>query len=156
MSRAVSVDPEVQQLGRAVKTVRERLKLTQAQAAEAGEMTSQYWGMHETGKVPGIVKPATQRALLDALTRAAGLDEPLGLGVLEEALEAAGAPAAGRLARMARELGPVGGEAETRRAVFPVPEGDVVIEIPAAMTPEGFKQVEAYIAVFLKANSPKG
>lgn len=161
------IDPEVLRVGEAVKTLRERIGLTQAQAADACDpiMTSQYWGMHETGRVPGIFKPATQRKLVDALNAAAGdrLAEPVTLQDLEDVIRVGpgvGEPPArfdradGRAARLARELDRP--DPNTRRAVFPTPDGDAVIEIPAHLTPEGFKMVEAYLAVFLKGNAPKG
>ncbi len=56
------------------------------------------------------------------------------------------------MARLARELGP---PSDARQAVFPVSDGDVVISFPPNMTPDGFKELEAYFAIFLKANAPK-
>lgn len=158
MPRKTTVDPEVMQLASAIKALRDALDVTQEHAAECADppMTSQYWGMHETGKVPGIFKPAVQRKLLDALSKAAELAEPLTLDDLERAMrgEGPGAPEpAGRLARLAHELGPRP-DPSKRRSVFSLSDGDVVIEIPSALTPAGFKQLKGYLAIFLEAANP--
>lgn len=154
------VDPDVATTSRAVAVLRSRFGLKQHEAAAAAGMSTQYWNMHETGKVPGIVKPATQRKLIDGLNaavKARGEADPgLTLGDLDAILHGDGPPggdANGRLARMARELGGGRGERsqadlDTRQAVFPTRDGDVVIQFPASMSPAGFKDLEAYFAVF--------
>lgn len=157
-----TTDDDTRQLGGALRTLRDSLGLTQGQAGDAAEpvMTAQYWGMHETGKVPGIFKPSVQRKLIEALNKASEKDRattgrpPLTVGDLQAALDAP-PPPAGRMARLARELGGVAEpgaayDASGAEAVFPTRDGAVVIRLPAAMTPEGFKDLEAYFAVFMQ------
>ncbi len=164
MPRSRTIDPDVAQIGKAVARLREAAAKDLTQDACAACMdppiTPQYWGMHERGEVPGIVKPKRQRDLIAAISKAADLADPLSLDDLDAAIDGDEAtprqdPAAGRLVRLARELAPGAPDPNKRRAVFPIPDGDVVIEIPAQLTPAGFKQVEAFLAVFLKANTPK-
>jgi hypothetical protein len=155
MPKAIEVDDDVMRPARGIKAMRERHGLTQRQAAEAHarDISYQYWAMNESGKVPGIVKPATQRELLDAISKAAGLENPLTLEDLAKAMDDHAPPASDqRSQRLASSL--VGARPE-RQAVFPTSDGDVVFSFPADMTAEGFRELEAYFSVFVKANTPR-
>lgn len=155
------VDGDTLKVGRAVAFLRERVGLTQAQAAEAVPapgMTNQYWQMHEAGRVPGIHKPATQRKLIEALNAASGVEPPLTMQDLEAAIAGGDHPIGrsveSRMARIAREVaGPPTPKAASTpapaQAVFPTRDGDVVFNYPPNMTPEGYRDLEAYFAVFL-------
>lgn len=143
-----TTDEDALRIGRAVARLRERRGMTQEAAAAAAQpqMTFQYWGMHERGQVPGIYKTERQRQLVQALD--------LTLQDLADELsgEADGDPGQDRLARMARELN--GGD--IKRAVFPLQDGEVVITLPANLTPAGFKQLSDYMAIFLRSSAPEG
>lgn len=137
-------------IGRAIAFLRERAGLTQEQAGERAGMTAQYFGMHELGKVKGLTHPEVQQKLLRAVDAT-----PEDLEAALNEISGDDTPAA-RIARMARELGspaPAAGPA-VRQAVFPTADGDVVITLPAHFTPAGFKQLEEYFAVFIRANAP--
>lgn len=150
------IDDETMRLGRAIEALRRRLKLTQEQAGAAAEpqMTSQYWGMHETGRVPGIFKPAVQRKIIAALNAASGIEPPLTLDDLAGAIDES--VATERLTRMARELQPVASPAgdrgpgpETLEAIFPTRDGRVVVRYPARLTAGGANDLETYLTAFL-------
>lgn len=144
----------MQVTARAVQRLRKRLGVTQRQAAEAHEddITYQYWAMNETGKVPGVVKPATQRKLLRALSRAADMPEDLTLEDLSHEMGADGGRDLGTATQALPR--PVRGRL-TRHAVFPTSSGDVEFTFPAEMTPEGFREMEAYFKVFVQAHTLK-
>lgn len=143
---------DVAGLSRAIATLRKRFGISQEAASQAHEddISKQYWGMHERGGVPGIVKPATQRKLLAAISKAAGLAEPLTLQDLQAELAAPSVnPAEARALRMAGAFTPRGAPAG-RQAVFPLSTGDAVVQLPAAMTPEACAELEAYLQALLK------
>lgn len=148
-----NIDEDAIRAGDALRRLRKRLDLTQAQAAAAheAEMTPQYWGMHETGRVPGIHKPAVQRALVEALSRASG--QQVTVEDLAAELRPGGASfETPRIGRLAAALSDRGGD-DVREAVFPTIDGDVVVRFPGHMTPDGFKDLEAYLAVFLRTQT---
>lgn len=158
------VDDDVAQMGLAVKAIREGLRdhgvhVTQAMAADALDppVTAQYWGLIEQGRVPQIRKPAYRQKLAEALNRAyaEAAGRPLAPPVTPDDIAgvATASPQLARLARMARELVPHD-PADRVEAVFPLREGEVVIQIPANLTPAGFRQLEDFFALFLKANAP--
>lgn len=147
---------DVSRAARAIAALRERAGVTQRQVAEAheDEISYQYVGQHETGKVPGIVKPATQRKMLAAISKAAKLEHPLTLEDLaDEMAPTNGVAEDPRAFRMGQAL--LGGARRPtdRQAVFPTTAGEVVISFPADMDAAGFRELEAYLAVFLKART---
>lgn len=152
MAGKARIDDDALRVGRAVARLRERVGVTQAAAGAAYPdkeegITSQYWAMIENGKVPGVFKPAMQRKILDALNAASGTGEPLTSEDLERELTAAGPEAS--MARLARELGrPLPSDAE--RFEFSTVDGPVVLTMPGHLSPEGFKDLEAFVAVFLQ------
>jgi transcriptional regulator with XRE-family HTH domain len=156
-SKPRSADPDVMRAARAIKAMREGLGLTQRQVAEhhPNDISYQYVAMNENGQVPGIVKPATQREMLQALSAAAQLDPPLTLEDLAAAMARvdqadAAAEAGDPLAlRLANAIQP---KAE-RQAVFPTREGDITFTFPADLSPDGFRELEAYFQAFVKANT---
>lgn len=147
------VDEDARRLGRALARLRERVGVTQQQAGEAygeGEgITSQYWAMHENGKVPGIFKPAVQRKVIEALNRASGAEPPLTIEDLEREISAQGGPDS-RMARIARELGATAPHDGGERFEFMTSDGPVVLNLPARLTSGGFEDLEAFLAVFLQ------
>lgn len=155
MAKATEISDDVLRMARAVKGLRERYNVTQRQVADAhvDEISFQYVGMNEQGKVPGIVKPATQRKLLDAISKAANLSSPLTLDDLAAAAD--GGLADGGPGRALRAAASLRSAMPERQAVFPTSEGDVVFSYPADMTQEGFRELEAYFAVFVSVNAPK-
>lgn len=152
------VHPDVTRAARAVKMLREELKLTQRQVSEAHprQLTYQRIAQVEQGKVPGIVKPQTQREMLAALSNAARLETPLTLddfaGYMDRLDTATVEQEGGDLLalRLARTLAPPKAE---RQAVFPTREGDVIFTFPADLSPQGFREIEAYFQAFVQANS---
>jgi transcriptional regulator with XRE-family HTH domain len=62
-------DSDVRALGEALATLRRERGLSQAEAGARLDMTSQGWGLYESGKRPGLFRPDVQRrltAVLDA------------------------------------------------------------------------------------------
>lgn len=113
-------------------------------------MTPQYWGMHETGRVPSIHKPAVQRKLIDALNAAAALAEPLTVADLQAELSAGPELADGAGHRTKPSVSPPAPD-PVREAVFPTCDGPVVIRYPAVMTSAGVVQLECYLSVLANA-----
>lgn len=155
MPKATDPEDDVMRAAGGIRLLREGLKLSQPKAAEHHEpdISAQYWSMTETGKVPGVVKPSTQRKLLAALSKAANLETPLTLNDLQAAMDRVFSEGeAPRAQRLAAALAPPRAE---RQAVFPTSDGDVVFTYPADLSPEGFRELEAYFQVFVKASTAK-
>ncbi len=60
-------DPEVLCLGEALAALRRERGLSQAEAGARVNMTSQGWGLYESGRRPGLFRPDVQRRLTAAL-----------------------------------------------------------------------------------------
>lgn len=135
-------------IGRAIALLRERAGLTQEQAGDAAGMSAQYFGMHELGKVKGLAHPEVQHKLLRAVN---ATPEDLDTILAELTDET---PSVARIARIARELGSSPSGPPMRQAIFPTSEGDVTVILPANFSPAGFKQLEDYLAVFIRSNIP--
>ena len=90
MSRFVP-DPEVLRLGEALAALRRERGLSQAEAGARLAMTSQGWGLYESGRRSGLFRPDIQRRLTGALD---ATPEDLALRLAAPALPAAGPVAA--------------------------------------------------------------
>lgn len=66
MARFAS-DPDAAALGEGLATLRRQAGLSQAEAGARIGMTSQGWGLYESGKRPGLFRPDVQRRLTGAL-----------------------------------------------------------------------------------------
>ncbi|CAN5119993.1 hypothetical protein BH09PSE1_BH09PSE1_04650 [soil metagenome] len=83
---------EVSRLGEALAALRRDQGLSQAEAGARLEMTSQGWGLYESGKRPGLFRPDVQRRLTGAL----GLSiEDLALAAARNAGDASNGAASG-------------------------------------------------------------
>lgn len=60
-------DSDARRLGEALARLRRERGLSQAEAGERAGMTSQGWGLYESGKRPGLFRPDVQRRLTAAL-----------------------------------------------------------------------------------------
>ena len=60
-------DSDARRLGEALAALRREAGLSQAEAGERVGMTSQGWGLYESGKRPGLFRPDVQRRLTAAL-----------------------------------------------------------------------------------------
>ncbi|MFN3669660.1 MAG: helix-turn-helix domain-containing protein [Brevundimonas sp.] len=60
-------DSDARRLGEALAALRRQRALSQAEAGRRAGMTSQGWGLYETGKRPGLYRPDVQRRLTAAL-----------------------------------------------------------------------------------------
>ena len=60
-------DSDVRRLGEALAALRRERGLSQAEAGQRAGMTSQGWGLYESGKRPGLFRPDVQRRLTLAL-----------------------------------------------------------------------------------------
>ena len=60
-------DNDARRLGEALAALRRDRALSQAEAGRRAGMTSQGWGLYETGKRPGLYRPDVQRRLTAAL-----------------------------------------------------------------------------------------
>ena len=90
MARFAS-DPDAAALGEGLATLRRHAGLSQAEAGARIGMTSQGWGLYESGKRPGLFRPDVQRRLTGALD---ATPEDLAL-VLARAAPPTTAPASG-------------------------------------------------------------
>ncbi len=60
-------DPQLNALGEALADLRREAGLSQAEAGGRVTMTSQGWGLYESGRRPGLFRPDVQRRLTAAL-----------------------------------------------------------------------------------------
>lgn len=60
-------DPDIRALGEALAYLRRDRGLSQAEAGRRAGMTSQGWGLYESGRRPGLFRPDVQRRLVAAL-----------------------------------------------------------------------------------------
>lgn len=60
-------DDDARRLGEALAALRRERGLSQAEAGRLAGMTSQGWGLYESGKRPGLFRPDVQRRLTQAL-----------------------------------------------------------------------------------------
>lgn len=60
-------DNEARRLGEALAALRRDADLSQAEAGQRVGMTSQGWGLYESGRRPGLFRPDVQRRLTHAL-----------------------------------------------------------------------------------------
>jgi transcriptional regulator with XRE-family HTH domain len=60
-------DPQLNALGDALATLRREAGLSQAEAGARLGMTSQGWGLYESGRRPGLFRPDVQRRLTAAI-----------------------------------------------------------------------------------------
>lgn len=95
-------DAEARTLGDALARLRRDQGLSQAEAGARAGMTSQAWGLYESGKRPGLFRPDTQRRLaqaigctVEALSLQAGLDKPVPPPQTESGVRSAGRAFAG-------------------------------------------------------------
>ncbi|RZJ05564.1 MAG: XRE family transcriptional regulator [Brevundimonas sp.] len=102
-------DNDVRRLGEALAGLRRERGLSQAEAGQRAGMTSQGWGLYESGKRPGLFRPDVQRRLTLALDTT---PEALALGLEEPAVDAPAPPSTGV---SARPRAFVGGPVETRK-----------------------------------------
>jgi len=90
-------DPDIRALGEALAALRRDRGLSQAEAGRRAGMTSQGWGLYESGRRPGLFRPDVQRRLVAALD-ASPEDLALARSQQQDAAERA-APEAGLQAR---------------------------------------------------------
>ncbi|MDP1777159.1 MAG: helix-turn-helix transcriptional regulator, partial [Brevundimonas sp.] len=60
-------DSDARRLGEALAALRRDRALSQAEAGRGAGMTSQGWGLYETGKRSGLFRPDVQRRLTAAI-----------------------------------------------------------------------------------------
>lgn len=82
-------DPHALALGEALSALRRERGLSQAEAGQRIGMTSQGWGLYESGRRPGLFRPDVQRRLLAALD---ATPEDLALRMTAPATEAPPSP----------------------------------------------------------------
>lgn len=85
-------DSDVRALGEALAALRRDRGLSQAEAGARVAMTSQGWGLYESGKRPGLFRPDVQRRLTAALDAS---PEDLALAAARAQEGQAAAPATG-------------------------------------------------------------
>jgi transcriptional regulator with XRE-family HTH domain len=100
-------DSDARRLGEALAALRRDRGLSQAEAGRAAGMTSQGWGLYETGKRSGLFRPDVQRRLTAALD--ATLDDlmrrqnPVLPGMASEGRAFSHAPAATRRLQLSND-----------------------------------------------------
>lgn len=91
MARFVA-DPEALALGEALASLRRAAGMSQAEAGARVGMTSQGWGLYESGRRPGLFRPDVQRRLTGALEASV---EDLALAAARDGPPDAARPAGG-------------------------------------------------------------
>lgn len=95
-------DEDVRRLGEALATLRREAGLSQAEAGQRAGMTSQGWGLYETGKRPGLFRPDVQRRLTGAIgstAEALALVHDVAPATIESSKDASGLASRGRTFR---------------------------------------------------------
>ena len=111
MARFAS-DPDAVALGEGLAALRRAAGLSQAEAGARIGMTSQGWGLYESGKRPGLFRPDVQRRLTGAVD---ATPEDLALILVREGPASATAPSGVENAGRAFRSGPVAQTAVTER-----------------------------------------
>lgn len=93
-------DPDAVALGEGLAALRHAAGLSQAEAGARIGMTSQGWGLYESGKRPGLFRPDVQRRLTGALD---ATPEDLALALAREGMPAG--PARGGVENSGRAFG---------------------------------------------------
>lgn len=104
MARFAS-DPDAVALGEGLAALRRAAGLSQAEAGARIGMTSQGWGLYESGKRPGLFRPDVQRRLTGAVDAS---PEELALAVARENKMAGPAPSGVENPGRAFQSAPVG------------------------------------------------
>lgn len=128
-------------MGEALRILRDRLDITQEQAAEAMGVSRTAWQNYEAGRAI-VLRTDMQTKLAAALD---ATREDL-LRVLRELQRAGG----GHSALGLEEPGVVFSGPGRQQAIFPLSEGDVIVSYPANLSAAGFQELSDYLAIFLK------
>jgi transcriptional regulator with XRE-family HTH domain len=102
-------DEDARRLGEALAALRREAGLSQAEAGQRAGMTSQGWGLYESGKRSGLFRPDVQRRLTGAIgatVEALALVQGPAAGKPERVVEANGVASAGRSFSAAPSPGP--------------------------------------------------
>ena len=137
MTRFAS-DPDAAALGEGLATLRRHAGLSQAEAGARIGMTSQGWGLYESGKRPGLFRPDVQRRLTGAVDAS---PEDLALAVAREGATPAPASSGVENAGRAIQSAPVRSAAGIERMqlsnddLAPWAASGVVLEFDAGRWP---------------------
>lgn len=133
-------------LGHALRVLRTRQKLTQQQAADAMGVTRGAWQNYETGRAI-ILRTDIQTRL----ARALGTDrQELLLQLAAQTPSGQRPQVSGLSDRDSPFEGP-----DRQKAVFPLPEGEIVLSFPTNLSPESFGEFSEFLALFLKSRRPR-
>lgn len=128
-------DPEVLRLGEALAALRRERGLSQAEAGARLDMTSQGWGLYESGRRQGLFRPDVQRRLTGALG-----STPEALALLASGAAAAPSAAETGVESRGRRFDPDGAAVLGRLTLFddalaPWAARGVVLEYRADLAP---------------------
>ncbi len=143
-------------LGRALALLRDREGLTQAEAAERfakvigkDDFTPQAWGQYEAGKPKRMFYPEVQAQLAEVVgsTVEELLDERDRLREIAEI-----SPVQERVGvREPVRLFESSSKASARQqAIFPLPEGDIVLSYPAVLSEQSKRDLADYLKIFVR------
>jgi transcriptional regulator with XRE-family HTH domain len=132
---------EARELGRALKTLRERRGMTQDQAAEGMHVTRTAWQNYESGRAI-VLRTDMQARLAGAL----GARREDLMAILRDNQRMGGSHSAVGL----EEPGAIYSGPGRQQAIFPTSEGDVIVSYPATLSTKGYAELGEYLALFLK------
>ena len=134
-------EQEAQEIGEALRILRERLGVTQEAAAEAMEVSRTAWQNYEGGR-----KVVLRTDMQMRLAAAVGATRPDLLKVLKELQRGGGKHSAiGVEEPSAIFAGP-----GRTQAIFPTRDGEVIVSYPANLSPEGFRELAEFFSLFAK------
>lgn len=131
---------EAREVGLALKTLRERQGVTQEAAAEAAGVTRTAWQNYENGR-PVVLRTDMQAKL----ARAVGSTRDELLRIIRET----GRGEAPHSSTGFNEGGAIFSGPGRQQAIFPTPDGDVIISYPAHLSADGRRALKAYLDLFL-------
>lgn len=135
---------EAKEVGEALRILRERRDFTQEAAAEAMRVSRTAWQNYESGRAI-VLRTDMQMRLAGAV----GATREDLLAVLRELQRGSG----GRHSALGggmEETGAIFAGPGRAQAIFPTTEGDVIVSYPSALSPQGFRELGEYLALFLK------
>lgn len=136
-------DPQAQRLGEALAALRRERGLSQAEAGARLAMTSQGWGLYESGRRSGLFRPDIQRRLTGALDatpedlalRLASSAEPSVASVAATGVESRGRSFSGAAAKPTSEAPAVRRLQLSDDALSPWAASGVVLEYAPGLWP---------------------
>lgn len=135
-------EQEAQEIGDALRILRERKGVTQERAAEEMEVSRTAWQNYEAGR-----KVVLRTDMQMRLAGAVGASREDLLSVLKELQRGESRHSAINSVEEPQAI--FAGPGRTQ-AIFPTRDGDVIVSYPAQLSPEGYRELAEFFGLFAK------